>query len=63
MFYGLFQHAVPDKPPDSHRLFMGLDSHYDYQVLAHKPYCCTLAGPLYCLGGLCCLLELLHMEA
>jgi hypothetical protein len=32
MFYGLFQHAAPDKLPDSHRLFMGLDSHYDYQV-------------------------------
>ena len=57
-----FSMLIPEKRPDGHRLFMGLDSHYDYQVLAYKPYCCTFADSLYHLGELCCILELLHLE-
>ena len=59
---GFLRHAVPDKRPGGHCLFMGLDSHYEYQVLAHKPYCCILADSLYRLGEHCCILELLHLE-
>jgi hypothetical protein len=59
---GLLQHEITDKRPGGHSLFMGLNSHYDYQVLANKPYRCTFAAPLYCLGELCCILELLHLE-